>query len=168
MGHSMGGAEVLTYAALGPSETRRHIRGYLAEAPFIALHPATRPYKATVVVGRLAARLVPWFQMENKLQAELLSRDPEVCRRFVEDELCHDLGTLEGLAGMLDRAGDLERGAVIIRDGEGEGEATRVWVSHGTADGVCEFGATKKWFDRLDIRDKELKVYEGWYHQCEF
>jgi acylglycerol lipase len=28
MGHSMGGGEVLCYAAQGPQEVRKHIRGY--------------------------------------------------------------------------------------------------------------------------------------------
>ncbi|KAK5013593.1 hypothetical protein LTR60_003787, partial [Cryomyces antarcticus] len=53
MGHSMGGAEVLTYAAQGAPELRARLRGVLAESPFVALHPATRPFRATVLAGRL-------------------------------------------------------------------------------------------------------------------
>lgn len=165
MGHSMGGAEVLTYAASGPRATTSTIRGFLAEAPFVALHPKSRPWKSTVILGRLAGRLLPNFQMVNKLDLSLLSRDPEHGRRVGEDELCHDTGTLAGLAGMLDRAAMLEDGRVVVKEGAGEGGKTRLWVGHGTADGICDFEATQRMFARVDAEDRELRVYEGWYHQ---
>lgn len=165
MGHSMGGAEVLTYAAKGPPATTSSIRGFLAEAPFVALHPKSRPWKSTVVLGRLAGRLLPNWQMVNKLDLNLLSRDPEHARRVEADELCHDTGTLQGLAGMLDRAAMLEDGRVVVKEGAGEGGKTRLWVGHGTADGICDFEATQKMFSRVDAEDRELRAYEGWYHQ---
>jgi acylglycerol lipase len=164
MGHSMGGAEVLLYAAHAGPATRR-IRGFLAESPFIALHPKSRPWKSTVVLGRLAGKLLPRFQMVNKLDLNLLSRDPEHKARVEADELCHDTGTLEGLAGMLDRAAMLEDGQVVISEGVGEGGKTRLWIGHGTADGICDFEATKRMFERVEAEDRELRAYEGWYHQ---
>lgn len=103
--------------------------------------------------------------MKNVIAAELLSRDPVVQKEFVEDELCHDTGTLEGLAGMLDRAGALEKGDVVVREGAGEGGKTRIWISHGTKDEVCDFEATKKLYEKLEVEDKECKWYDGWYHK---
>lgn len=167
MGHSMGGAEVLHFAATGPPSVLRTIRGFLAESPFIALAPASRPYKVTVVLGQLAAKVAPQKQMVNKLDEKLLSRDPEVQKEYLQDDLCHDTGTLEGLAGMLDRAGTLERGEVRVLEGAGEGGRTRVWVGHGTEDGVTGFGPVKKIFGDWKVQDKEFKAYEGWYHKCE-
>lgn len=164
MGHSMGGAEVLMYAAQGPPATSG-IRGFLAEAPFVALHPKSRPWKSTVVLGRLAGRLLPHFQMVNKLDLNLLSRDPDHAKRVEADELCHDTGTLEGLAGMLDRAAMLEDGRVTIKEGAGEGGKTRLWVGHGTADGICDFEATQRMFKQVEAEDREMRAYEGWYHQ---
>lgn len=164
MGHSMGGAEVLMYAAQGPPATSG-IRGFLAEAPFVALHPKSRPWKSTVVLGRLAGRLLPRFQMVNKLDLNLLSHDPEHAKRVEADELCHDTGTLEGLAGMLDRAAMLEDGRVVVREGAGEGGKTRLWVGHGTADGICDCEATRRMFERVEAEDRELRLYEGWFHQ---
>lgn len=164
MGHSMGGAEVLTYAAQGPPMTSE-IRGFLAEAPFVALHPKSRPWKSTVVLGRLAGKLLPRWQMINKLDVNLLSHDPEHIRRVEADEMCHNTGTLEGLAGMLDRAAMLEDGRVVIKEGAGEGGKTRLCVGHGTADGICDFEATQKMFSRVEAEDREMRAYEGWYHQ---
>jgi acylglycerol lipase len=169
MGHSMGGAEVLCYAAQGPKDVREHIRGYLLEAPFIALHPSSRPYAVTVAAGRLLGKLMPKVQMANVIDAKLLSRDEAVQKEFVEDKLCHDTGTLEGLAGMLDRAAALESGKIKVPKDAGEGGKTRIWLSHGTEDKVCEYNATVNMFKGLDsvVEDKELKLYDGWYHKCE-
>lgn len=165
MGHSMGGAEVLVYAATGPKEVASRFRGFLVESPFVALHPHTRPWSVTVVLGRLAGKLLPHMHMVNKLDVNKLSRDPEVCRAVDEDPLCHDTGTLEGLAGMLDRADVLESGKVVVKEGLGEGGKTRLWVGHGTADSMCDYQACRKWYEGTRVEDKEMRVYEGWYHK---
>ncbi|KAF2093655.1 alpha/beta-hydrolase [Rhizodiscina lignyota] len=165
-GHSMGGQETLIYAATGPAHIRQQIRGYLLEAPFVALHPKSRPNPVTVVVGRLAGKLLPHYHMYNPLDYSVISRDKEIQQAVKEDTLCHDTGTLEGLAGMLDRAADLESGKVKVGKDAGEGGKTRIWISHGTQDKVCSFEATKNLYESLDpaIEDKEFKVYDGWYH----
>ena len=98
--------------------------------------------------------------MVQKLESKWLCRDPIVCKEWAEDPLCHDTGTLEGLSGMLDRADELNRGLVTIREG-------RVWVGHGSADRVCSFDAARGWFERLGVQDKDFKTYEGWYHKRE-
>jgi acylglycerol lipase len=163
----MGGGEVLCWIANPESaELRKHIRGYLLESPFIAFNPASKPSAITVAVGRLAGKLLPSHQMINKLDPTLLSRDPEVQKAFVEDELCHDTGTLAGLAGLLDRAGALDAGNIKIPPTAGEGEKTRIWLSHGTIDGVCDYSGTARFYERLSgIDDKELKTYDGWSHK---
>lgn len=161
MGHSMGGAEVLVYASVGPAPLRARIRGYLAEAPFVALHPDSRPSRLTVVLGRLAAKVLPQRQMLQHLDARWLSRDESVRKDWVDDPLCHDVGTLEGLAGMLGRAEELESGKVKVAD-----QAARVWVGHGSEDRVTSFEASRRWLDGLEgVRDREFRVYEGWFHK---
>ena len=161
MGHSMGGAEILQYAARGPSDVRSQITGYVAESPYIALHLSAQPSRFTVIAGRLAARVLPNRPMVQKLESKWLCRDPIVCKEWAEDPLCHDTGTLEGLSGMLDRADELNRGLVTIREG-------RVWVGHGSEDRVCSFDAARGWFERLGVQDKDFKTYEGWYHKREY
>ena len=170
MGHSMGGAEILTYLAQGPKDIRRQIRGFIVEAPFIAVHPASAPSRLTVMIGRLAAKVVPHFQLVQKVDPKWVSRDPQVGRDFLADELCHDTGTLEGLAGMLDRAADLETGKLKIEDDRqavAEGHPLRVLFAQGTEDRVTSFDASQTYFKHhLNIGDKEFKAYEGWYHKC--
>jgi acylglycerol lipase len=169
MGHSMGGAETLYYASTGPSDILSQLRGFIASAPLIGLHPDTRPFKATVYAGRLAGRLLPKFQLVQKLDSKWLSRDPEQNKLWEQDELCHDTGTLEGLAGMLDRGLQLESFKVLPKESACEGGKTRLLVLHGTGDHVNAYEATKAYVDRCSgLSDKELKSYDGWYHNSTF
>ncbi|KAF2867096.1 Alpha/Beta hydrolase protein [Massariosphaeria phaeospora] len=165
MGHSMGGGEVLCYAAQGPAEVRKHIRGYLLESPFVDFSPESKPSFVTVFFGRVAGKLLPQRQMVNKLDAKLLSRDPAVCKRLEEDELGHDTGTLEGLSGLLDRTHSLASGKLKIGDTAGEGGVTRIWFGHGDKDGITNYHASKQLAERIEAKDKEFKTYEGWYHR---
>ncbi|THW83468.1 alpha/beta-hydrolase [Aureobasidium pullulans] len=164
MGHSMGGAEILHYASTGPSEILSQIRGFISSAPLIALHPSTRPFRSTVLAGRLAGRVLPKFQLVQKLEPKWLSRDPEQNKLWEQDELCHDTGTLEGLAGMLDRGIQLESFKVMPRDSAGEGGKIRLLALHGTGDHVNDFAATKAYVEKSELSDKELRTYDGWYH----
>lgn len=161
----MGGAEIIQYAACGPAEVKAQIRGYLAESPYLALHPSSQPSRFTVAAGRLASKVLPKRQMVQKLDSTSLSRDPKVCREWADDELCHDTGTLEGLAGMLERGDQLDRDAVVLTEGQGYGGKTRIWVAHGSKDLVTSYDTSKRWFERLAVEDKEFKTYEGWYHK---
>jgi acetyl esterase/lipase len=168
MGHSMGGGEVLCYAATGPAEVRKHIRGYLLEAPFVDFSPASKPSFVTVFFGRLAGKILPHHQMVNKLDVKLVSRDPAVQKQMEADDLCHDTGTLEGLAGLLDRTGELASGKIKIGDGAGEGGVTRIWIAHGDKDGITNYHASKALAERIEAQDKEFKTYEGYFHRREY
>ncbi|KAF2461404.1 Alpha/Beta hydrolase protein [Lineolata rhizophorae] len=164
MGHSMGGAEILTWLARAPGPLRSRVRGVLAESPLVGLHPSTRPSGLLVAAGRLAGRVLPRWQMVRRLDPRLVSRDEQVGRDYVADPLCHDTGTLEGLAGMLDRGLEMQAGEVVVPAEAGEGGRARLWVSHGTGDGVCDFEASRKWLEEQPVEDKSFKAYEGWYH----
>lgn len=128
MGHSMGGGETLVYAATGPSDVVSKIRGFLLESPSIALAPALQPWKATLVLGKLAGKISPHSSMLRKLPPESMSRDPDICKAWTDDQLCHDTGTLEGLAGLMDRNVGLEQGSIVVKEGLGEGGKTRIWL----------------------------------------
>ena len=168
MGHSMGGAEVLTYMAMGDEQVKKKVRGWLLESPFVAFNASSKPSPLIVFAGRLAGRLLPHRQMVQKLDPALLCRDEIVQQDFVADELCHDTGTLEGLAAMLDRAAGLDSGSIHIPADGGEGGKTRVWISHGTEDGVCDYYGSERIYKRWDhIEDKEFVELTGWLHKRE-
>ncbi|KAE8440883.1 hypothetical protein EG329_006350 [Mollisiaceae sp. DMI_Dod_QoI] len=162
MGHSMGGGEALTLASDPQyADLMKDIRGWLLEAPFIAFPKGFEPSPVTVFFGRLAGRLLPHMHRYSPLPPENLTRDPEVVQSLKDDKLCHDTGTLEGLAGMLDRTEHLNKGTAKLNPG-----VKSIWLGHGTDDKGTSYEESKKWFDRqTQVEDKEFKSYEGWYHQ---
>lgn len=165
MGHSMGGGQVMTLACdeLYQDKIVRRVRGWLLESPFIGFAPELKPSFLTVFAGRLAGKVLPHRHMVNRIPPEDLSRDPAVIKSIAEDELMHNTGTLEGLSGMLDRTQALTKGEARPRGGA----VRSLWFGHGTVDKATSFDASKRYFDEFtgDVKDKEFKVYEGWYHQ---
>ncbi|KAG9239287.1 lysophospholipase-like protein [Amylocarpus encephaloides] len=162
MGHSMGGGETMILASdpqyedLMPS-----IRGWILESPFINFPKGQEPGGITVFLGRLAGRFLPHKQRLSALPAENLTRDPEVVKSLKEDELIHDMGTLEGLAGLLDRAALLSQGKAKLNKG-----VRSIWLGHGTKDMGTSYEASDAWMrQQTQVKDREFKTYDGWYHQ---
>ena len=90
-----------------------------------------------------------------------MSRDPEVCKSMAEDKLCHNTGTLEGLAGLLDRSAELLSGRAKLSP-----KVRSLWSGHGDKDVGVSYPASKAWFDKqATVPDKTFKTYEGWFHQ---
>lgn len=166
MGHSMGGGQVLTLLCRPEYQESlvRKVRGWLLESPFISFSPEEQPSWFKVYAGRLAGRLLPHRQLKHDIAPHHLTRDPEVAKSLLADELMHNTGTLEGLAGLLDRTDALAKG--LVRPPAG-GAVRSLWIGHGTQDKTTWFEASKKYFDECtgEIADKEFKAYEGWYHQ---
>lgn len=160
MGHSMGGGEVLTLAA-DPSYAKlvKQVRGWLLDAPFIGFPPAETPSSIKIFMGRLVGRLLPNQQLKHEIPAEYLSRDSAVVEDFKKDPLCHNTGTLEGLASLLDRTGALSSGAIKL------GDDLSVFLAHGTADKTCSYEASMKFIKDQSTKDKTHKTYDGAYHQ---
>jgi len=163
LGHSMGGGEVLTLMADASytDSVLTKVRGWLLEAPFIGWPAGEEPSALKIFLGRLAARILPNRALVHAIPPENLSRDPEVVASLRADPLCHDTGTLEGLASLLDRTEALLRGRAVpapcIRS---------LWFGHGSADLGTSYPASKAFFERLEgVEDATFKTYEGWYHQ---
>lgn len=161
MGHSMGGGEVLTLCSDPAYEDLvAQIRGWLLESPYIAFPPSEEPSSIKVAIGRLASKVLPHFQLYNPLPPEYLSRDPAVVKSVKEDKLCHNTGTLEGLAALLDRTEALHHGRVNLSK-----TVKSLYMAHGTADRTTSYDASKMWYERQTIEDGRFRPYEGCYHQ---
>jgi acylglycerol lipase len=160
LGYSMGGGQVAVLAGTPKyASLVKRLRGLILGAPFIGFGPGTKPNPLTVFAGRLASHLVPNFQMKNPINVTLLSRRPEIQKLYRDSPLTHDTGTLEGLAGMLDRTEALETGALRM----GPQVRALLWV-HGAEDKVTSPTAARNFFEKQTVQDKESKVYEGMLH----
>ena len=163
----MGGNQVATLmAAPVGSELDttivKNVRGWLLSAPFFAFPPSEAPTTFKIVAGRLAGRLLPHFQLKHELPRSYLSRDPEVIAQLEKDTLCHDTGTLEGLAGLLDRVNDITQGRV-----KPSASVQSVWLGHGDADPCTDYNASKRWFETsaAAVPDKTFRTYDKWLHK---
>lgn len=161
IGHSMGGGEVITLAG-DPhyKDLVSQIRGWILEAPFIGFHPEEEPSRLKVYAGRLFGKLLPHHQLVHGVSLERVSRDPAVVQSIRDDPLCHDTGTLEGLASLLDRTAALSSATVPLG-----GQVQSLLLMHGTDDRICSYAAAIKWYELQTIADKTVKSYEGGYHQ---
>jgi acylglycerol lipase len=169
MGHSMGGAEVLTFASsTQPAHTellRTTVHGILLDSPHIALSPEQENPKIKIILGRLAARLLPNFQLRHKMPASTITRDPAVQKSMDSDPLLRATGTLQGMSGLLDRALFLHEGKVHLSP-----EVKSLWLAHGSGDKSTDYNASKAWFERecaqraKNGEDLAMKTYEGWSH----
>jgi acylglycerol lipase len=162
MGHSMGGGIALSLASTPKyKDLMSKIRGWLLESPYIALPKAAEPSVLKVFMARLAGKILPHMQMTHKIPVEDLTRDPAVMKSIEADKLCFDMGTLETLSGMLDRADELEHGKCKLNKG-----VRALWVSHGTADKATDPLASEKYCkEQTTVEDRTFKSYDGWSHQ---
>ena len=71
--------------------------GLVLDGPYIAIDPTSQPNPLTVFAGKIVAPFIPKRQVKQKMEPGFISRDPAVCSARLEDEFCHETGTLEGL-----------------------------------------------------------------------
>lgn len=163
MGHSMGGAIVLTLASTPEyKDLVSQLSGILLESPYIANTPSLTPNPIVVFVGKMAGKLLPHFQIVQALAPAVVVHDPEVQESVAADPLIANTGTLEMFANMLERGAQLKSGQMKLNDG-----VKAIWLAHGNGDECTDYDASKQWFEREGQRipDREFKTYEGWSHQ---
>ncbi|XWW94278.1 hypothetical protein V2A60_002221 [Cordyceps javanica] len=160
MGHSMGGGEVLTLVSDAANDKLiEQIRGWICESAFIGFSPEEEPSSVTMFLGRLFGRLVPNHQLTHVIPPERLSRDRAVVEALKDDPLRYQMGTLEGIASLLDRTAALASGTAPAR------KAVRsLFLAHGTQDKTCSFDAAMKYYEEQEVEDKSAKAYQGAYH----
>ena len=170
MGHSMGGGEALYYLlSTSPDFSNRPtLSGLLLESPYVEIHPSGQPPYLKVQAGKLAGMLLPRMQLKQKLDATYMSRSAKVRQDWIDDPLCHDTGTLEGLKGLLQRQEDLSH----LSHGRNLPGFTKklpcpVWFSFGTGDRILSHVAAKQLFNVLEApnKDKTFKAYNDAYHK---
>ncbi|PHH69226.1 hypothetical protein CDD82_7907 [Ophiocordyceps australis] len=161
MGHSMGGGEILMLAAdKAYSELTARVRGWIVECPLIGFPPGGEPPRLKIMAGRLLGRLVPRQQLKHVVPPERLSRDAAIVESVRNDELCHNTGTLEGLASLLDRTALLASGQVKL------GQQVRsLLLAHGTGDLICSHDMAVAFVRQQSVDDVTVKSYHDAFHQ---
>ncbi|ASJ13853.1 alpha/beta hydrolase [Thermococcus radiotolerans] len=150
-GHSLGGLTVIRYAETRPDR----IRGVVASSPALAKSPETPDFM--VALAKFLGRIAPSVTLSNGLKPELLSRNPEAVKRYVEDPLVHDR-----ISAKLGRS--------IFENMElAHEEAGRIRVPTllivGTGDIITPPEGSRRLLEELAVEDKAIKEFEGAYHE---
>lgn len=151
LGHSMGGAISARLLLDGD----RGLRGAILSAPAVRQAGIFgRPVESLFL---FIAGIVPRWHFP-KLDNVKVSRDPEVVQRYDNDPLIYRGGMPLGTAAAVVRsAREVDRRAKSIE--------LPILIAHGTDDGLVNPDASKRLHDRVGSKDKQLKLYEGFYHE---
>ncbi|PWZ03772.1 alpha/beta-hydrolase [Testicularia cyperi] len=169
LGHSMGGGIVTAFntrspawiqqnGGKGPSqEAKDMVAGVVACAPWLIL---TKPPPWFVVWGATKLlSLVPEMPWSVDLIGKNISRDPVVAHNFENDSFQTKKVYLKAIQGPLQGGIDIVNNAYKQWP-----ESKPLLVLHGTADLVTSHKGSETFVERVQAKDKTLKLFDGYYH----
>lgn len=156
-GHSMGGGIVLNYGVIGKHIDQ--IKGIFACGPEVMLYnPDYRVKLLRPMVGILC-KIVPNLKIDSQLDIDKITTDPKY-REYIR-------ANSKPLVGSINLYGDMFiRGERLLTPEYYKkfNKSTRLLIVHGTEDHVNDIEASKKFFDLVEIDDKDFFPSEGGYH----
>lgn len=151
LGHSMGGAIVFTYGVDHPGDFDLMV----LSGPAVSAHVGVPPGKA--LLGKAVGSLLPNLPVEE-LDANAVSRDPEVVAAYNADPLVHHGKIPAGIAKALLKVGETmpQRARRLTAP---------LLVIHGAEDRLVPAAGSELLADRVGSADVHLKVYPELYHE---
>jgi alpha-beta hydrolase superfamily lysophospholipase len=147
----MGGAIVTLFAM-----TRKpDVKGLILSGPALKISDDISPLlvRLSSIIGKVLPKL-PTI----KLDSSGISRDPEVVKRYDNDPLVYR-------GGIPARTGAEITGATRKIQAEMETITLPLLILHGTDDRLADPEGSKELYQRVQSKDKTLKLYEGYYHE---
>ena len=151
LGHSMGGLIALHYAQRFPDT----IDGVLASSP--ALGMAIEVPAGKKILGAVMSYIWPGFTMGNELDAAKISHDQNVVSAYVNDPLVHDRVSARFFTELTAAMEAVHQQVSSIR--------IPVLMQVAGDDHLVNALAAGQFFEKLQVADKTLHVYEGLYHE---
>lgn len=150
-GHSFGGQVALNFLADYPGR----FRAAVASSPNLEI-ALTMP-KWQERLGRMVLPIWPGMKLKNLTDPTKLSHDPNVVAAYRGDPLVSDYVTLGIGKALIDNLEGLFAKAARIQ--------TPLLMLHGLEDAYCSPAGTRRFYDELQLEERELKLYEGKYHE---
>lgn len=150
IGHSMGGLIVIRY-----SQEHSGVSGLIMSSPLLKIKVQVPRLKSAV--GRAVSKVLPWLSMTNEVDPSFLSHDPSVVQAYIEDPLVHAkvsarwfTETVDSMNKSFDFAHKITIPCLFLHAGD---------------DRLADPEGTKSLFPLVSSKDKQMKVYEGFYHE---
>ncbi|KAF8588864.1 lysophospholipase [Ramaria rubella] len=160
MGHSMGGALVLSFGANPPAPLPFRLAGIISTSPLVA--QTHRVSSLVRKVGGAIGSLSPWTTVPAGVKAENLSHDKAVADAYLKDPLVQQFGTLKGVNSMLNLGDNLSS------------QEFKSWpvdlpllLIHGSDDQVTSPAASEKFYLSISANDKHFSLYQGGFHELQ-
>ena len=151
LGHSMGGAIALDYAL----DHQADLAGLVLSAP--AVDVTTGVPGVVVAVGKIVGRYLPGIPVET-LDADLVSRDPQVVDAYNADPLVHHGKVPAGVArGMIVNAESLPARLPSL--------SVPVLLLHGELDGLANVTGSRMIATTAGSADLTYHEYPGLFHE---
>jgi alpha-beta hydrolase superfamily lysophospholipase len=151
VGHSMGGLIGAMYLL----DHQAELAGAVLSGPAVKIPSNVTP--ATIFMGKILSALIPRFGLVG-LEAEGVSRDPAVVQAYVNDPLVHRGKMTARLAAeMLKAMQTITAQAARI--------TLPILIVQGSADRLVNPDGARMLYDGASSVDKEIKIYDGFYHE---
>jgi alpha-beta hydrolase superfamily lysophospholipase len=150
-GHSFGGL----VASLSAIESPRSWRALVLSNPYFGLGMPVPV--ATVLLGRVASRIVPKLSQPSGLKGADMTRDPKLAREYDEDPLVFRTATARWFTETTAAQARALELAPRLR--------IPLWVTFGTGDRTVKLSDARLFFDRAGSKDKTWDAREGYYHE---
>ncbi len=149
-GHSLGGMLVLNYAL----RRKPQLSGVIATGPGLRTALEEQPLK--IAFAKIMGSVFPALCLPSGLDVDLLSRDPEVVRRYKSDPFVHEMASL-GFARHSLKAIDW----VFAHAAEFN---LPLLIMHGAADQIAYCKGSQEFASRV-LAPHTLKIWNGLYHE---
>ncbi|ADT84057.1 alpha/beta hydrolase [Thermococcus barophilus] len=150
-GHSLGGLTVIRYAQTRPDR----IKGIIASSPALEKSPKTPSFM--VLLAKVLGSIVPTLTLSNGIDPNLLSRNKEAVRKYVEDKLVHDKISAALGKSIFENMEKAHEDAEKVK--------VPILILIGTEDVITPPEGARKLFENLTVEDKMLKEFKGAYHE---
>jgi alpha-beta hydrolase superfamily lysophospholipase len=161
LGHSMGGEIAAKYALVYPQD----VDYIILSSPSVGTYLAgiELPQFATTLTGALGPLtnidfIGNMFMPGTQIPAEYLSHDKSVVDAYVNDPLvCHEPIKMRMSIELSSNMSYIQRNA--------RKTMTPILVMYGTEDRVVPPDSIVSYFNKLQVKDKTIKGFEGYYHE---
>jgi acylglycerol lipase len=151
VGHSMGGLISAEYLL----DHQAGLKGAILSGPSVKIPGNVSP--VTVLIGKMLVALMPRLGL-LKTAPEGVSRDPAVVQAYIDDPLVSKKKTTVRLAAEMLKA--MQRVS-----SEAKKITIPILILQGGADWIVDPAGAKMLYDSVGSADKEIKIYDGLYHE---
>jgi alpha-beta hydrolase superfamily lysophospholipase len=151
LGHSQGGLIAIRYIQERPSA----ISGLILSSPFLGL--AIKLPSIKLCLGKLCSLLMPTWSMPTGIDASWLSHDKQEVETYASDSLVSHHASarwftevLTAQRAALEWAPKMKLPTLILQAGQ---------------DRLAKVDSTRSFFNRLGSEDRQLKIYDDFFHE---